>query len=96
MQASDDKLAKGAANLDPKDGDRRAVMDPRRLKRLEDVSKDGTSRLAVFRRTYSSVSLRTSGIRVRTVQFWARHRQNGTHQALPTPSEAMPELYSRL
>ena len=60
MQASDDKLVKGAANPEPENGDRRAVMDPRRLKRLEDVSKDGPSRLAAFRRAYSSVSLRAS------------------------------------
>lgn len=60
MQASDDKRGKRTANSGAEDGHGGPGMDPRRLKRLADVSSDGPSKLGVFRRAYSGVSLRSS------------------------------------
>jgi len=60
MQADQESRRGMAANSGSKSSDGTIVMDPRRLKRLADVSSDGPSRLAVFRRAYASVSLRAS------------------------------------
>lgn len=60
MQALDQKERTGTAIPSPKSSHGGPVMDPRRLKRLEDVSRDGPSRLAVFRKAYAGVSLRAS------------------------------------
>jgi hypothetical protein len=60
MTTSRDTRQLGTEITAPKNSRGGAETDPKRLRRLLDISRDAPSKLAVFRRAFSSLSLRAS------------------------------------